>query len=112
MASASPEDLAAQDEYDELYAVQSSCNESSESNSKTDSEPEEEESDSDSSQEDFELPSNVLSSTVSSETPFAESEKSTDVLEGQSEGQVNTGIAIVSTALVTPVHPTLPSVPT
>ncbi|KAG9087385.1 hypothetical protein FS749_002944 [Ceratobasidium sp. UAMH 11750] len=112
MASASPEDLAAQDEYNELYAAQSSCDESSEGNSKTDSEPEEEESDSDSSQEDFESPSNVLSSTVSSEMPFAETEKSIDVLEGQSEGQVNTGIAIVSTALVTPVHPTLPSVPT
>ncbi|KAG9078279.1 hypothetical protein FS749_009740 [Ceratobasidium sp. UAMH 11750] len=112
MASASLEDLAAQDEYDELYSTQSSCDESSESNFKTNSEPEEEESGSDSSQEDFESPSNVLSSTVSSETPFAESEKSTNVLEGQSEGQVNTGIAIVSTTLVTPIHPALPSVPT
>ncbi|QRV79983.1 ATP-dependent DNA helicase PIF1 [Ceratobasidium sp. AG-Ba] len=95
LAATDADGLAAQEAHDELYENLSS-NESSDSSEDPfcDSETEKpSENASSSSESDFESPSNVLSAATSSDTPITESEVLSDVLEGNSEGQAQVGIA-------------------
>ncbi|QRV94989.1 Retrovirus-related Pol polyprotein from transposon [Ceratobasidium sp. AG-Ba] len=91
LAATDEEGLAAQEEYENLYAELSS-----EESTTEESETEQEESESESSEEDFNSPSDVLSATASSEQPVTETEESQDVSEGYIDGQVNSGLATAS----------------
>ncbi|QRV75095.1 hypothetical protein RhiJN_03110 [Ceratobasidium sp. AG-Ba] len=84
LAATDEEGLAAQEEYDNLYAELSS-----EESTCSESETEQEDSMSESSEEDFDSPSDVLSATASSEQPVTDDEESQDVSEGNIDGQVN-----------------------
>ncbi|QRV78981.1 Retrovirus-related Pol polyprotein from transposon [Ceratobasidium sp. AG-Ba] len=119
LAATDADGLAAQEAYDELYENLSS-NESSDSSEDSFSDSETEkpsESTSSSSELGFESPSNVLSAATSSDTPITESEVLSDVLEGNSEGQAQVGIALAksfnirtsSQHLANQIIPKLPS---
>ncbi|QRW03995.1 hypothetical protein RhiLY_02994 [Ceratobasidium sp. AG-Ba] len=82
LAATDEEGLAAQEEYDNLYAELSS-----EESTCSESETEQEDSMSESSEEDFDSPSDVLSATASSEQPVTDDEESQDVSEGNIDGQ-------------------------
>ncbi|QRV72119.1 Retrovirus-related Pol polyprotein from transposon [Ceratobasidium sp. AG-Ba] len=100
LAATDADGLAAQEADDELYANISS-NESSDSSEEQSSDSETKkpsENASSSSELGFESPSNVLSAATSSDTPITESEVLSDVLEGNSEGQAQVGIALAKSS--------------